>query len=72
MKKSEFKKFIKEEIIGILSEEEGTISTKDEAKAEKLAKKGLNVNLTEEDSIGKHKVGDILSFKDGEDWKVMK
>lgn len=49
MKLSEFKKFIKEEIVEILSEEEGTISTKDETKAEKLAKKGLNVTLTEED-----------------------
>jgi cell fate (sporulation/competence/biofilm development) regulator YlbF (YheA/YmcA/DUF963 family) len=37
MKASEFKKFIKEEIIGILSEEEGIISTKDPKKAE-LAK----------------------------------
>jgi hypothetical protein len=35
--------------------EEGTISTKDETKAEKLAKKGLNVNLTEkeEDEVEK-------------------
>jgi hypothetical protein len=49
MKKSELKAEIKNQIYELLSEEEGTISTGDEAKAEKLAKKGLNVNLTEED-----------------------
>ena len=49
MKASEFKKFIKEEIIGILSEEEGIISTKDPKKAEELSKKGLNVTVTEDE-----------------------
>jgi hypothetical protein len=53
MKASEFKKFIKEEIIEILSEVEGTISTKDPKKAEELAKKGLNVTVTEDEDEDK-------------------
>jgi len=48
MKKSELKSSIKEEIIEILNEE-GTITTDDAGEAEKLAKKGIDVNLTEED-----------------------
>ena len=47
MKKSELKSSIKEEIVEILSEE-GTITTGDAGEAEKLAKKGIDVNLTEE------------------------
>ena len=48
MKKSELKASIKEEIIEVLSEE-GTITTDDTGEAEKLAKKGIDVKLTEED-----------------------
>ena len=48
MKKSELKSSIKEEIIEILNEE-GTITTDDAGEAEKLAKKGIDVKLTEED-----------------------
>jgi len=48
MKKSELKLSIKEEIIEMLSEE-GTVTTDDAGEAEKLAKKGIDVNLTEED-----------------------
>ena len=48
MKKSELKSSIKEEIVEILSEE-GTITTDDAREAEKLAKKGIDVKLTEED-----------------------
>lgn len=48
MKKSELKKFIREEIISTLSEaEQGVIHTKDQRKAEELAKKGLNVSIDE-------------------------
>ena len=49
MKKSEFKAYLREEIISILSEEEGTVSTDDPKKAKELADQGVNVNLTEED-----------------------
>ena len=49
MKKSDLKSYIRENIIEILSEEEGTITTKDSTEAEKLAKKGINVNLTKEE-----------------------
>ena len=48
MKKSELKEFIREEIIEILSEE-GSITTTDPKKAEELAKKGLDVTVTEEE-----------------------
>tara|TARA_R110000803_G_scaffold122757_1_gene190746 strand:- start:192 stop:539 length:348 start_codon:yes stop_codon:yes gene_type:complete len=48
MKKSELKSSIKEEIFNIL-EDEGTVTTDDDVKAEKLAKKGIDVKLTEED-----------------------
>lgn len=48
MKKSILKSSIKEEILGMLGEE-GTITTDDAADAEKLAKKGIDVKLTEED-----------------------
>ena len=47
MKKSKLKASIKEEIIEMLNEE-GTITTDDAGEAEKLAKKGIDVNLTEE------------------------
>jgi gas vesicle protein len=48
MKKSELKQFIREEIISTLSEaEQGVIHTKDQRKAEELAKKGLNVSIDE-------------------------
>ena len=45
MKKSKLKASIKEEIIEMLNEE-GTITTDDAGEAEKLAKKGIDVNLT--------------------------
>jgi len=48
MRKSELKEFIREEIIGILSEE-GSITTADPKKAEELAKKGLDVTVTEDE-----------------------
>ena len=48
MNKSELKNSIKEEIFNIL-EDEGTVTTDDDVKAEKLAKKGIDVKLTEED-----------------------
>ena len=48
MKKSELKNHIREEIISTLSEvEQGVIHTKDQRKAEELAKKGLNVSIDE-------------------------
>jgi hypothetical protein len=50
MKKSELKQYIKEQIISVLSEaEQGTIFTKDERKAQDLAKKGHNVRIDEEE-----------------------
>ena len=52
MKKSEFKAYLREEIISVLSEEEGTVSTDDPKKAKELADQGVNVNLTEEDEDG--------------------
>mgnify|MGYP003627445268 CR=1 FL=1 len=48
MKKSELKSSIKEEIFNIL-EDEGTVTTDDDVKAAELAKKGIDVKLTEED-----------------------
>tara|TARA_R110002050_G_scaffold59410_1_gene132860 strand:- start:2253 stop:2600 length:348 start_codon:yes stop_codon:yes gene_type:complete len=48
MKKVDLKNSIKEEIFNIL-EDEGTVTTDDDVKAEKLAKKGIDVKLTEED-----------------------
>ena len=80
MKKSEFKKFIKEEIVEILSEVDldpkgGSVVMKKGTNPndiKKVTSQGIDVELREGDSIGKYKVGDILSFKDGEDWKVMK
>jgi hypothetical protein len=59
MKKSELYSEIKNYITEVLSEEEGVISTKDETKAEKLAKKGLNVNLAEQDNTLTDKVNYI-------------
>jgi len=50
MKKSDLKSYIRENIIEILSEEEGTITTKDSTEAEKLAKKGINVKRISYDS----------------------
>jgi hypothetical protein len=48
MKKSELKLFIKEMIVSELTEaEQGVIHTKDQRKAEELAKKGLNVSIDE-------------------------
>jgi hypothetical protein len=50
MKRSELKQYIKEQIISVLSEsEQGTIFTKDERKAQDLAKKGHNVRIDEEE-----------------------
>lgn len=51
MKKSEFKAYLREEIISVLSEE-GTVTTDDASKAKELADKGVDVNLTEEDEDG--------------------
>jgi len=47
MKKIELKNLIKENLIDILEEENGVISTNDPRKAEEFVKKGINVNLTE-------------------------
>lgn len=81
MKITEFKKFIREEIIEILSEE-GSITTSDSKKAEELAKKGLDVTVTESDDedreptkaeLAKEKVKTVSKFKvpntDFEDFK---
>ena len=46
-------------------------AAKDKTTAINTLKSGGSVTL-EEDSIKKYKVGDILSFKDEEEWKVMK
>jgi hypothetical protein len=51
MRISELKKAIREMIVGELNEAEGQISTNDPAKAEMLAKKGLNVELTEDEAL---------------------
>jgi hypothetical protein len=50
MRISELKKAIREMIVGELNEAEGQISTNDPAKAEMLAKKGLNVELIEDEA----------------------
>ena len=49
MRRSEFKDYIKETIVELLSEEEGKVSTDDPAQAAKLAKQGVDVDLTEDD-----------------------
>ena len=49
MKRSEFKDYIKETIVELLSEEEGKVSTDDPAQAAKLAKQGVDVDLTEDE-----------------------
>jgi len=46
-------------------------AAKDKTTPLNTLKTGGSVTL-EEESIEKYKVGDILSFKDGEEWKVMK
>ena len=48
MKKSELATVIREEFLALLKEE-GTVTTDDSAEAEKLAKKGVDVNLTKEE-----------------------
>ena len=78
MKKSEFKAYIREEIISVLSEEEGTVSTDDPKKAAELAKKGVDVQLSEEDeepTDAELKKGDSvtkIANKLGETTKQMK
>jgi len=59
MKKSEFKAYIREEIISVLSEEEGTVSTDDPKKAAELAKQGVNVQLSEEDEDTEPSAADL-------------
>jgi NAD/NADP transhydrogenase alpha subunit len=49
MRRSEFKDYIKETIVELLSEEEGRVSTDDPAQAAKLAKQGIDVDLTEDE-----------------------
>jgi hypothetical protein len=51
MKLSELKHVIREMIVSELNEAEGRISTDDPTKAEMLAKKGLNVELTEDEAL---------------------
>ena len=51
MKISELKEAIREMIVSELNEAEGKVSTNDPAKAEMLAKKGLNVELTEDEAL---------------------
>jgi hypothetical protein len=51
MKLSELKHAIREMIVSELNEAEGRISTDDPTKAEMLAKKGLNVELTEDEAL---------------------
>ena len=51
MRISELKKAIREMIVGELNEAEGRVSTNDPAKAEMLAKKGLDVELTEDEAL---------------------
>jgi len=51
MRKSELATVIREEFLALL-EEEGTVTTDDSMEAEKLAKKGVDVNLTKEDVDG--------------------
>jgi hypothetical protein len=61
MRISELKKAIREMIVGELSEAEGKVSTNDPAKAEMLAKKGLDVELTEDEALNEMAkiVGDL-------------
>lgn len=47
MKISEFKQYIRETIVGVLSEEEGTVTTKDPKQAKELADQGTDVNLVD-------------------------
>jgi aspartate ammonia-lyase len=49
MKRSHLAEYIKETIVELLSEEDGTVSTDDPDKAAELAKDGVDVNLTEDD-----------------------
>ena len=49
MKRSHLAEYIKETIVELLSEEDGTVSTNDPDKAAELAKDGVDVNLTEDD-----------------------
>jgi hypothetical protein len=51
MKISELKEAIREMIVSELNEAEGKVSTNDPAKAEMLAKKGVNVELTEDEAL---------------------
>lgn len=48
MKKSDLATVIREEFLALLKEE-GTVTTDDSMEAEKLAKKGVDVNLTKEE-----------------------
>jgi hypothetical protein len=51
MRISELKKAIREMIVGELNEAEGKVTTQDPSKAEILVKKGINVELTEDDAL---------------------
>jgi len=57
--------------IGALQKDPKFAAAKDKTTPLNTLKAGGSVTL-EEESIEKYKVGDILKFKDGEDWKVMK
>jgi hypothetical protein len=57
--------------IGALQKDPKFAAAKDKTTPLNTLKTGGSVTL-EEESIEKYKVGDILSFKDGEEWKVMK
>lgn len=58
MKISEFKQYIRETIVGVLSEEEGTVTTDDPKHAEELSKKGTNVNLVDKITENEYNVID--------------
>ena len=64
MKKSELATVIREEFLALLKEE-GTVTTDDSAEAEKLAKKGVDVNLTKEEMTDKEREDKLQQAKRG-------
>ena len=64
MKKFELATVIREEFLALLKEE-GTVTTDDSAEAEKLAKKGVDVNLTKEEMTDKEREDKLQQAKRG-------
>ena len=63
MKRSHLAEYIKETIVELLSEEDGTVSTDDPDKAAELAKDGVDVNLTEDDDDAEPTKADLAKNK---------